>query len=1001
MEPDQGHQWSLLEPRYRYHFILQGTLMAFIRTQFTSCMDLVKAGFTACLPVMDEFNISKISSLKPGNDFLTFTFVPISGTLPTPVSFGKNFKSIPPILVCRKEEMTEKPKTNSQPLLRANIKEADQSPLDCRQSSTTDHVFQGKVVSSSNLEDTAQNDLFIAEFVLVMDSDEDRDDIMDKNNQSLSSGEGNYETRVNQSITPEPKPAIPLKHVNKQYVPEVQQDYELSHDVDCQDTELRLHSSAGSIPCIQHHMNKTKYTLSKHNLSENPESSIHSFIPASNNYMSLHKTKTPSTGFLDVPVYTQFTQSYDLHSNATETSSFSSKTDFQDQCNVALGKTACERSNALSPLPIHIFKHPLCPSPSPLQSPYYGSSSTICSNSMSQGSTHMPSRLSFLTSLLRSKKSCHKRSFTPNFNQYNFASNQSPSHSINQKSIAPFTITRKSFSCFSLDSPNETKTVPFERQSEILPSASESNILQAESSFHQRPMRTLSPDSIYFKMPSGVAGPRKNVYSPLELPHKTSTSPFSSRESISPLNVKPPLNKETYKPIKKYSVLGKGKKVTLSPPISPYNLSPPRSSSTNPKQIITPNKKKYTPTADHLRTGNYSVQREHSPNSPASFMDIREKHNFLQPSSKTFHTLPSDNIYSGVHILTSPHSNVSSHSNSPTLEELPRKHQPQCASPDEAHSPSRSSLSRCSDLSSIHSSDYDNNKTYKIKSNYKAFAAIPTNTLLRDQKVIDKPKINEANGTGEETMETRSEMCSPAQLRQQTEEICAEIDEVLHDPLPLRKFSSDDKELETRTAIQLIMQYESVYPKHRNAVELRPQKPASIYVEAPRLSPLSESNNLSDEAEPVRKRSHPKQTPLQDKTPSTKGDKRRLFVDLQKMVQIEMVSLRSKMTTLDKRVTSIETESKISMQNHADNKKTMSELTIQTRPGIIRPMTLKVTVTDQSDEMCYLNPFNQLTATSPEKEITDCAAQEPQIPQGNSAVKYTESDCGQHLNIIE
>ncbi|XP_075058616.1 muscular LMNA-interacting protein isoform X5 [Mixophyes fleayi] len=75
--------------------------------------------------------------------------------------------------------------------------------------------------------------------------------------------------------------------------------------------------------------------------------------------------------------------------------------------------------------------------------------------------------------------------------------------------------------------------------------------------------------------------------------------------------------------------------------------------------------------------------------------------------------------------------------------------------------------------------DVDDQKLqpYKIKSSYKAFAAIPTNTLLLDQKAIDEPEINATNTAMEDTMETHTEMCSPALLRQQTEEICAAIDE--------------------------------------------------------------------------------------------------------------------------------------------------------------------------------------------------------------------------------
>ncbi|XP_069091890.1 muscular LMNA-interacting protein isoform X2 [Pleurodeles waltl] len=72
---------------------------------------------------------------------------------------------------------------------------------------------------------------------------------------------------------------------------------------------------------------------------------------------------------------------------------------------------------------------------------------------------------------------------------------------------------------------------------------------------------------------------------------------------------------------------------------------------------------------------------------------------------------------------------------------------------------------------------------YKITSSYKTFAAIPTNTLLREQKAIDEPV--QSPHDAEEDLDTHSKMCSPAQLRQQTEEVCAAIDVVLQDPLSL------------------------------------------------------------------------------------------------------------------------------------------------------------------------------------------------------------------------
>ncbi|XP_030628107.1 muscular LMNA-interacting protein [Chanos chanos] len=82
-------------------------------------------------------------------------------------------------------------------------------------------------------------------------------------------------------------------------------------------------------------------------------------------------------------------------------------------------------------------------------------------------------------------------------------------------------------------------------------------------------------------------------------------------------------------------------------------------------------------------------------------------------------------------------------------------------------------------------------KPYKIKSTYKALAAIPTNTLLLEQQAIDdevdkgENQLNSLNDQEQE--ETHAEMCSPAQLRQQSEELYAVIDEVLEDSIHNRQ----------------------------------------------------------------------------------------------------------------------------------------------------------------------------------------------------------------------
>ncbi|XP_041266557.1 muscular LMNA-interacting protein isoform X14 [Onychostruthus taczanowskii] len=94
--------------------------------------------------------------------------------------------------------------------------------------------------------------------------------------------------------------------------------------------------------------------------------------------------------------------------------------------------------------------------------------------------------------------------------------------------------------------------------------------------------------------------------------------------------------------------------------------------------------------------------------------------------------------------------------------------------------------------------DPQNHQQYKIKTSYKAFAAIPTNTLLMEQKALEEP-TKPASVTEGPALDTHSEMCSPAQLRQQTEELCAVIDQVLQDPLTMRRCESSPSFLQMST----------------------------------------------------------------------------------------------------------------------------------------------------------------------------------------------------------
>ncbi|XP_040905296.1 muscular LMNA-interacting protein isoform X2 [Toxotes jaculatrix] len=90
-------------------------------------------------------------------------------------------------------------------------------------------------------------------------------------------------------------------------------------------------------------------------------------------------------------------------------------------------------------------------------------------------------------------------------------------------------------------------------------------------------------------------------------------------------------------------------------------------------------------------------------------------------------------------------------------------------------------------------------KTHKIKLSYKSLAAIPTNTLLLDQQAIDEQveredspcdTLDRAVTSDRGVADTHAEMCSPAELRQQSEELYAVIDEILANSIPPSSKSS-------------------------------------------------------------------------------------------------------------------------------------------------------------------------------------------------------------------
>ncbi|XP_060711003.1 muscular LMNA-interacting protein [Hemiscyllium ocellatum] len=118
---------------------------------------------------------------------------------------------------------------------------------------------------------------------------------------------------------------------------------------------------------------------------------------------------------------------------------------------------------------------------------------------------------------------------------------------------------------------------------------------------------------------------------------------------------------------------------------------------------------------------------------------------------------------------------------------------------------------------------------YKIKSSYKAFAAIPTNTLLLEQKAIDEAisdsEESAAAGTSEKTHSQF--LLESESLRQQTEELYATIEQLLEDPLPTRSSSSTPNSLQK---LQYSEAYKPINPAPKSAG--RETKYANLHLSA-------------------------------------------------------------------------------------------------------------------------------------------------------------------------
>ncbi|KAM4678821.1 LOW QUALITY PROTEIN: muscular LMNA-interacting protein [Amazona ochrocephala] len=809
-----------------------------------------------------------VTSEESGTKPLTFTFVPSIGQLPTHcevVDVSKFLVTIPeePKDLSNQEVINKSNAVSDELALKSGTRQ------DCVLAAHTDSiqkVFQSPRCNLSKGK-MQENDLFKAEFILITDSGEE-DEVAASSSNTLRPSNGYGPISAQLLATSHVYPGIGAgKPPGDGHVPGAV----LSHST----ADLQKHQLISTLSISDHLSSKPPAVHLISPINQKIACGAKANLNQASSLEDSRKNWQPVTGFSkqDSSLYFQSasvllgsppsmsktsssasdscystTQLYDnpqipsLYTSGCvckmggfTTSSVPAKSpslspspsrsaEIQGSSAQSLPPSSSKRVNALSPVPVRVITHSLCPSPKPLSPPcLYGSSSTICSinepftpmssrgNLAKAGArSPLPTRLTLLTAILRSGSS-QKRPVSPA---------SCPIFSPSPLSSSTFAVDRKS----EITSPTPKKSVssPLIRpgfpsgeeywlsgwaQHQSLPSkphpTPQAGSLSPKSHV---PGRTLSPDS-QSPLSSPIFSHRKSIASPglqstlppprppapSSLAHPTSPSPGGVQYAAS--RSRTPQKSErvhTYSPIftcRSYPLLSS---TSLSGAFSPTQE---KHTSPSPSLLHPASRSKSDLSQTFVQEISVSSP---TPSSTSKQWSLSRPHSTPPvPQTSNINSYPLQ--FDSSLVYTSYRSN----SSSPRPEQSATSPVLKCRSPVSDKSPG-TLPSRPRELTSSQSfslpPDHESikPKQYKLKTSYKAFAAIPTNTLLMEQKALEEP-TKTASVTEGTALDTHSEMCSPAELRQQTEELCAVIDQVLQDPLTMRRSESSPSFLQMST----------------------------------------------------------------------------------------------------------------------------------------------------------------------------------------------------------
>ncbi|KAF6364881.1 muscular LMNA interacting protein [Rhinolophus ferrumequinum] len=422
--------------------------------------------------------------------------------------------------------------------------------------------------------------------------------------------------------------------------------------------------------------------------------------------------------------------------------------------------SASLKSNPASYIPVRIVMHSLSPSPKPFTSSFQGSSSTICSQASSSGNlsksgvkSAVPSRLSFLTALLKSDPS-HQRPFSPaSCPTFSLNSLASSTLTLDQKVKETSPTPKKSLSSCSLragspeqrqqhqvsDHSRQSFHLPFFTQSAPLSQAPSPSPTEHVSSslVSLNVEKTPSPTSL--KSYPTLSQLQTNTSSPARrppIPPSFSSFSWKGKRDADLRGPEKPQSIYTYPSTSASSPLSSAfptnHRATLSSPEKCFCPSPALSTLINRSQkasaqLSGQGQNPAAPTSASVSSAS-SASLPKLGLSPLPHANLPAQAFQLSPSALHPNcgggTLPSR--------LGRSESSVSDH-------------RPSVSTPSPPISLTRTKepISPCA-LPMSAGPENKKPKQYKTKSSYKAFAAIPTNIFLLEQKALDEPAKNES-----------------------------------------------------------------------------------------------------------------------------------------------------------------------------------------------------------------------------------------------------------------